>query len=218
LLISPDGDQGDPGELRVIAVYRLDTDTLWLDVTATTTKATPVSLSAHPYFNLAGPAAGDVLSHVIEIEGNHFLPTDGQQIPTGEIRTVAGTPFDFRSPATIGARIRHPDPQLLAGHGYDHFFVLPPNLQGKPKLAARALDPKTGRQLEILTSQPGLQFYSGSQLNGSIAGRGTYRQSNGLAFEPQAFPDAVNHKAFPSTILRPGDTYRHIIGYRFTDR
>lgn len=215
--LSPDGDQGFPGELSVTATYRLDGGTLWLTFEARATKPTPVSLSAHPYFNLSGPEAPDVLDHEATINAGAYLPTDAAQIPTGELRAVGGTPLDFRSAMRIGARIRAPDPQLLFGKGYDHYFVLDTSPESAPVLAARLREPRSGRTLEILTTQPGLQFYTGNNLNGSVAGRGgAYRQSAGLAFEPQGFPDAVNHPDFPSTILRPGDTYRQSIGYRFT--
>ncbi len=216
-LTSKAGDQGFPGKLTVSAVYRVESNTLWLDLTATTTEPTPVNLSAHPYFNLAGPKAGDMLSHVIGIAAEYFLPTDARQIPTGEIRPVAVTPFDFRDPAAAGARIRQPDPQLLIGRGYDHYFILAKNPEHQVRHAARAFDPASGRALEVLTNQPGLQFYTGNNLNGSIAGRGgIYRQSAGFAFEPQGFPDAVNQPQFPTTVLRPGETYRNKVGYRFT--
>jgi len=214
--VSPDGDQGFPGELSVQATYRLDGDFLWLEFEAHTTKSTLVSLSAHPYFNLAGPQSGSVLDHIVTIASEAFLPTDDKQIPTGEIRSVAGTPFDFREPTSLKARIRQADPQLIAGQGYDHYFVLGTGAPQTPRFAARALDPSSGRVLEIHTTQPGLQLYTGNQLNGSVAGRGgIYRQSAGFALEPQGFPDAPHHPSFPSTILRPGEKYLATIGYRF---
>jgi aldose 1-epimerase len=161
---------------------------------------------------------GDVLDHVVTIAAGAFLPTDERQIPTGEIRPVAGTRFDFREPARIGARIREADAQLINGRGYDHYFVLDREAPHAPRLAARAVDPASSRVLEILTTQPGLQLYTGNKLDGGIAGRGgvLYRQSAAFAFEPQGFPDAPHHANFESTILRPGETYRAIIGYRFT--
>jgi aldose 1-epimerase len=216
--VSPDGDQGFPGELSVAATYRLDGDSLWLEFAAGTTKPTLVSLSAHPYFNLAGAANGDALDHVVAIASGAFLPTDEKQIPTGEIRSVAGTPFDFRDPAPLAARIRRSDPQLIYGRGYDHCFVLDTKPARTPRLAASALDPASGRMLEIHTTQPGLQLYTGNKLNGSVCGRGgiIYRQSAGFAFEPQGFPDAPHHPGFPSTILRPTEKYYAIIRYRFT--
>ncbi len=216
--VSPDGDQGFPGELSVKATYRLDGNSLWLAFEAYTTKATLVSLSAHPYFNLAGAEAGDVLDHIVTIPSDAFLPTDDNQIPTGEIRSVAGTPFDFREPTPLDARIRKADPQLIYARGYDHCYVLGGGQAPAPRLAARALDPASGRVIEIHTTQPGLQLYTGNKLNGSIAGRGgvIYRQSAGFAFEPQGFPDAPHHPAFPSTILRPQEKYTAIIRYHFT--
>ncbi len=214
--VSPDGDQGFPGELSVEATYRLEADCLWLEFEARTSRATVVSLSAHPYFNLAGPQSGCALGQVVTLFADAFLPTDRQQIPTGEIRAVEGTPFDFRRPMALAARIRQADEQLLFGQGYDHYFVLAESAPGQPRLAARAYEPASGRVLEIHTTQPGLQLYTGNQLNGSVAGRGgSYRQSAGFAFEPQGFPDAPHHPAFPSTLLSPGQTYRQCIGYRF---
>jgi aldose 1-epimerase len=215
--VSPDGDQGFPGALSVRATYRLEGDTLTLAFEAHTTAPTVVSLSAHPYFNLAGAPHGDVLDHLLTIASDAFLPTDEAQIPTGEIRPVDGTPFDFREAAAIGARIRRAEPQLIHGTGYDHCFVLETAAAGAPRLAARVLDPASGRVLEVSTTQPGMQLYSGNKLNGSAIGRGgvIYRQSAGFALEPQGFPDAPHHPAFPSTILRPGETYHPIIRYRF---
>ncbi|MGI8568078.1 MAG: aldose epimerase family protein [Methylocella sp.] len=215
--VSPDGDQGFPGDLSVQATYRLDGDSLWLEFEAHATKPTLVSLSAHPYFNLAGAEIDDALGHVVTIPSDMFLPTDDKQIPTGEIRSVAGTPFDFRKPTRLDARIRRADPQLIYGTGYDQCFVLGTGQAAAPRLGARALDPTSGRILEIHTTQPGLQLYTGNKLNGSVAGRGgvIYRQSAGFAFEPQGFPDAPHHPAFPSTILRPEEKYTAIIRYRF---
>ncbi len=214
--LSPDGDQGFPGELAVRATYRLEASTLWLTLEARTTAATLVSLSAHPYFNLAGPGSPSALGHLVTLFADAFLPTDERQIPTGEIRAVRDTPFDFRQPTAAADRIRDLDQQLLYGQGYDHYFVLPEQHAGDIRLAARACDPASGRMLEVHTTQPGLQFYTGNQLNGSVAGRGgIYRQSAGLAFEPQGFPDAVHHPRFPATVLRPGQCYRQCIGYRF---
>lgn len=214
--VSPDGDQGFPGQCTVLATYRLEGDCLWLELEAQCTRPTPLSLSAHPYFNLAGPEFPHVLDHRITIAADTFLPTDAKQIPTGELRSVAGTPFDFRTPKTLGERIRQADAQLVYGQGYDHYYVLPEGERSSARLAARALDPVSGRMLEIYCTQPGLQLYSGNQLHGEVAGRGgIYRQSAGLAFEPQEFPDAVHHAHFPSSILAPGQLYSARIGYRF---
>ncbi len=216
-LVSPDGDQGFPGEVAAEATWRLDGADLSLDFKASTTKPTPLSLSAHPYFNLDGPPARDCLDHEVEIFADSYLPTDRRQIPTGEIAAVAGTPFDFRDRRHIGERIREPAAQLRYGRGYDHYFVLSPGQPGALRLAARVCSPRSGRRLEILTTQPGLQFYAGNNLDGSAPGRGgLYRQSAGFAFEPQGFPNAPNQPNFPSTILRPGEAYRQQIVYRLT--
>ncbi len=216
--VSPDGEQGFPGTLTVRATYALDGDTLRLALEATTDKPTIANLSAHPYFNLAGVERHDILSHEVMIHAAAFLPTDEKQIPTGEIQPVAGTPFDFRRPLALGARIREADPQLLIGQGYDVCYALDGGGTDQPRLVASARDPFSGRQVEILTTQPGLQLYSGNQLNGTVVGRGgiAFRQSAGFAFEAQGFPDAPNHPAFPSIVLRPGATYRQTIAYRFT--
>ena len=204
-LVSPDGDQGFPGELTVQATYYLKDHALCLELQAATTKATPVSLSAHPYFNLAGLSAGDILNQEITIAADAFLPTDAQQIPTGEIRPVAATVFDFRKPMTAAARIRHAEPQLRYGKGYDHYFVLGKARSGTSRFAARARHPQSGRALEIFTTHPGTQFYTGNNLTGSVIGRGgAYRQSDGFAFEPQGFPDAPNQ--------------RNVSDYRFAPR
>jgi aldose 1-epimerase len=209
---SPDGDMGFPGELVVQATYRLAGDTLWLEFEASTTRPTLVNLSAHPYFNLAGERSSTVLDHEMTIAAAAFLPTDRAQIPTGEQRPVAGTPFDFRVPTALGARIRAADEQILAAAGYDHCFVL-----NGSSPAARLRDPLSGRVLELHTDQPGLQLYTGNRLDGSVAGRGgTYRQSAGVALEAQGLPDAIHHAGFPSVVLRPDETYRHRTGYRFT--
>jgi aldose 1-epimerase len=211
-LVSPDGDQGFPGEVTVHASYRLEGDTLSLAFEARTTKPTVINLSAHPYFNLGSPTHTDVLDHEVTIAADAFLPTDDAQVPTGEIRSVTGTPFDFRTPTPLGARIRQPDPQLYHGLGYDHCFVL-----GSNGPAIRVYDPASGRLLEIHTDQPGIQVYTGNKLTGTFAGHGgvVYRQSAGLALEPQEFPDAPHHPNFPSTTLRPGEVYRRTIQYRF---
>lgn len=210
--VSADGDQGFPGKLEVRATWRLDGATLWLEFEAHTDAPGPVSLSAHPYFNLGD--ACDVLDHEFTIAADAFLPTDGKQIPTGERRPVVGTPFDFREPTTAAARIRTPDPQLIHGKGYDHYYILGAAEPGAPRFAARARDPASGCTLEIHTTQPGLQFYTGNNLNGTIAGRdGIYRQSAAFAFEPQGFPNAPNQRDFPSVVLQPGDVYRQAIGY-----
>ena len=189
--VSADGDQGFPGEVSVEATYQLKGDSLWLVFQAQTSKPTVISLSAHPYFNLSGAAVGDVLGHEVTIASDAFLPTDDQQIPTGEIRAVDGTCFDFRQPALLGSRIRRVDEQLIYGLGYDQCFVLGTHAPGAPKLVARVHDPDSGRALEIFTDQPSIQLYTGNKLTGAFAGHGgiIYRQSAGFALEP-------NRKAF----------------------
>jgi aldose 1-epimerase len=216
--VSPDGDQGFPGEVSAQATYQLEKDSLSLTLEARTTRPTVINLSAHPYFNLGGTASGDVLGHEVTIAADAFLPTDEAQIPTGEIHTVAGTAFDFRRPTLLGARIRHADPQLFHGLGFDHCFVLGMEIPATPRRAAvRVRDPVSGRVMEIDTDQPGVQVYTGNKLSGAFAGHDDviYRQSSGLALEPQDFPDAPHHANFPSTTLRAGDSYRRTILYRF---
>lgn len=214
---SPDGDQGFPGEVLATATYALDGDTLSLTLEATTTRPTIVNLSTHPYFNLAGPETADMLDHTLEIPAELFLPIDEYSIPTGEIRPVGGTPFDFRAPARLGARVARPDEQILVARGIDHCFVLAMARSAEPHRAARLHDPESGRTLELFTTEPGLQVYTGNKLDGSLVGRGTvYRQSAGVALEPQGFPDAPNHAHFPGQVLRPGEHYRAVSRFRFT--
>jgi aldose 1-epimerase len=214
--VSADGDQGFPGELSVRATYRLDGATLWLELEAQTSKPTVANLSAHSYFNLATPGSGDVLDHEFKIAADTYLPIDVQQIPTGERLPVEGTPFDFRGATTAASRIRQPDPQLFYGRGYNHYFILDAGTNGEPHFAASAREPHGGLTLEVLTTQPGIMFYTANNLNGSIAGRdGIYRQCAGFCFEPQGFPNGPNEKDFPSTVLRPGEVYRESIGYAF---
>lgn len=215
-LISPDGDQGFPGAVEVTATYRLTSAALHLTFDARTTKPTPLSLSAHPYFNLDGVSARDCLDHRVEIFAASFLPTNENQIPTGEQRPVAGTVFDFSTPLPVGASIRGADIQLRYGRGYDHYYILPQEGTGQLRLAMRAYGARTNRILEILTTQRGIQFYTGNNLDGSAPGRGgLYRQSAGFAIEPQGFPNAPNQLGFPTTILRPGEAYHEEIVYRF---
>jgi len=216
-LVSADGDQGFPGKLSVAATYHLSGCELRLDLVADTSKATPISLSTHPYFNLEGSSAIDCLAHVVTIAAPEFLDTDKCQIPTGERKPVAGTAFDFTAPRVVGDHIRDLDIQLEYGCGYDHFFVLAgAGAEHLLRAAVRIADPRSGRILEVRTTQPGVQFYTGNQLNGKARGRnGLYRQSAGLAIEPSAFPNAVNQPNFPSAILRPEQSYRQSTIYRF---
>lgn len=203
--VSAAGEEGYPGELTAHVTYRLaDDDTLTLEYEATTTATTPVNLANHAYFNLTGDPERTILDHVLLINADRFTPVDATLIPTGELRPVADTPFDFRTPHSIGSRIDVNDEQLRLGGGYDHNWMLNSNAKDALKPAAVLIDPVSGRSLEIRTTQPGLQFYSGNFLNGKDT---VFKHRTGLCLETQHFPDSPNQSAFPSTILRPGQVY-----------
>ncbi len=216
--VSPDGEEGYPGTLSVNAEYTLtEDDSLRLDFTATTDALTVVNLTQHSYFNLGGTP--DVLGHVLTIPAQRFTVTDEAQIPTGELRAVAGGPFDFRQPTPIGERIGADDAQLRIGNGYDHNWVID-KAEGELGVVASVFDPVSGRRLDVLATAPGLQFYSGNSLDGSLRGKDgrAYGFRSGFCLEPQGFPDAPNQPAFPSVLLRPGEVYRSTIIHRFTTR
>jgi aldose 1-epimerase len=215
---SPDGEEGFPGRLEVKVTYSLTADDgLRIDYEATTDKPTVVNLTNHSYFNLAGPGGGDILSHVVFLDADRFTAVRAGLIPTGELRSVAGTPFDFRTPTAIGARIDAAGDQLELAGGYDHNFVLN-GKAGELRLVARVREPVTGRVLEVLTTEPGVQFYTGNFLDGSVTGKkGTvYERRSGFCLETQHFPDSPNQPSFPSTVLRPGQTYKTTTIFRFT--
>ena len=215
---SLDGEEGFPGNLMVTATYTLtDDNALKLECTAVTDRPTVVNLTHHSYFNLSGQGNGDILGHIVYINADQTTPVDAGLIPTGEFKSVAGTPFDFRNPTAIGARINEPDVVLQYGPGYDHNWVIskPPGQLG---LQARVAEPTTGRVMEVWSDEPGLQFYAGNFLDGSIIGKGgvTYQARTGFCMEPQHYPDSPNKANFPSVVLKPGQTFHNTIIYKFS--
>jgi aldose 1-epimerase len=213
--VSADGEEGYPGTLTVHATYTLTADdTLRLELTASTDKDTVINLTHHSYFNLRGQ--GDVLGSIARINSSEFTPVDSTLIPTGELRPVAGTALDFRVPTPIGARINADDEQIRFAGGYDHNWVIdkPAHALG---VTATVYEPLSGRVVEVSSTEPGLQFYTGNFLDGTIKGKGgwIYQRRHAFTLEPQHYPDSPNHPEFPSTVLKPGQTYRNVIAYRF---
>lgn len=219
--LSPDGEDGYPGNLDITMMFQLNDDNEFvIHFEATSDQATPVNIAHHSYFNLHGAGNGTINDHVLYINANHFTPTEDGLIPTGEVFPVTGTPMDFSEPTPIGLRVNDDFAQLKPGNGYDHNWVL-----NKPKnidlfIAGRLCEPLSGRLMEIITDQPGLQFYGGSSLDGQDAGKSNkrYQSRSALCLETQHFPDSPNQPDFPDTILRPGKHYKHTVIYRFSTR
>lgn len=216
--VSKDGEEGYPGNLKVTMTYQLTDDNEFIIThNATTDKRTIINLTHHSFFNLHGAGNGTINDHELMINADRFTPVDETLIPTGELRLVKGTPMDFRSPTLIGARVDTNDEQLYYGHGYDHNWVLNRTTQNEPELAATIYEPQSGRTLEVWTTEPGIQFYGGNFFDGTMTGKDgkRYNHRASFALETQHFPDSPNHPNFPSTVLNPNETYRHICIYKF---
>jgi aldose 1-epimerase len=217
--LSRDGEEGFPGRLDVVVRFTLSGADLKMEYEAATDKTTVINLTNHAYFNLAGAGRESILSHHLQLAASRFTPVNTEMIPTGELRPVAATPFDFRTSTPIGERIRMRDEQLIVAQGYDHNFIFD-DASGTIKRVAELYDPASGRVLEVLTTEPGVQFYSGNFLDGNVHGPlgEPYAKYGGLCLETQHFPDSPNHPSFPSTVLHPGDRYHSVTIYRFSTR
>jgi aldose 1-epimerase len=217
--LSKDGEEGFPGNLKVSVIYTwTETSALMIEYSATSDKPTVVNLTNHAYFNLAGQGSGDILGHLLTIQADKFTPVDAALIPTGELRDVAGTPFDFRKATAIGAHIDQDEAQLKLGGGYDHNFALRRSGDAGESLAARVVEPTTGRVMEVWTTEPGVQFYTGNFLDGKTPGKGgvTYPRRSAFCLETQHYPDSPNQPKFPSVVLKPGELYHTITKYLFS--
>jgi aldose 1-epimerase len=219
--LSPDGEEGYPGNLNVTVRYSLSEDNaLRIDYWAETDAPTVLNLTNHSYFNLMGEGEGAIYDHVLTVNADRYTPTNANQIPTGAVASVAGTPFDFRIPKAIGPGQRSADPQIIMAKGYDHNFILNRDglSEGELGFAARVYEPRSGRIMEVWTTEPGVQFYAGNVLDTTLVGASgrLYRQSDGLALETQHFPDSPNQSGFPSTVLRPGQRFQSATEYRFS--
>lgn len=220
-LVSPDGDEGFPGKLTTKVTYSLDnTNALTLHYQATTDAPTVLNLTNHTYWNLNGEGSGSITPEILQIEAERYTPTDETSIPTGEVASVAGTPLDFTKPHVIGDRLRDSFPQMMYARGYDQNWVINGPAGQDPRLAAHIYDPRSGRAMEVLTNQPGLQVYTSNSLDGGYAGVSgkAYRQTDAIAFEAEHYPDSPNHPSFPTTELRPGQTFDYTTLYRFSSK
>jgi len=218
-LVSPDMDEGYPGELKVMIIYKLtDKNEVTILYSAKTSKPTVLNLTNHTYFNLHGAGHGDILDHRLYINANNFTPVDSTLIPTGDLKPVKGTPFDFTLPLVIGKRINDNDQQLIFGHGYDHNYVLNKTKNEKVSFAASVYDPLSGRYMEVFTNEPGIQFYTGNFLKGKEIGKKgkPYNYRSAFCLETQHFPDSPNHSNFPTVVLKPGEIYSSACVYRFS--
>ena len=217
--VSKDGEEGYPGNLSVTVRYTVESGDLKIDYAATTDKPTVLNLTNHSYFNLSGQGNGTILQEQLQLNASRFTPVDSTLIPTGELKSVSGTPFDFLKPHAVGERINADDEQIRLGHGYDHNFVIDGGGKELTK-AAEVYDPASGRVLQVLTTEPGVQFYTSNFLDGSIKGKEgiAYPRNAGLCLETQHFPDSPNHPDFPSAVLRPGGKFHSVTVYRFATR